>query len=204
MDRARLACFRGSPFARMARILILEWGLPVETDELAFPPPDDLFRLNPLGQVPVLTLADGSRRFPTLVVLEALWEMAGRPGRAYDPPGERQVLLTVLQAGDAIAAALYQDWAGLGPVGPNALGYDPGARHLARADSVFRWFDDRGGETAPQDVRLTDVAAAAILLWAGARGAPRSVPAGLAARVRALAARPSFRATEPQPWSPGA
>jgi hypothetical protein len=137
-------------------------------------------------------------------VLETLWEMAGRPYRAYDPARDRQVLLTVLQAGDAIAAALYQDWAGLGPVGPNAIGYDPGERHRDRAASVFRWFDALDHDDGPRDIGLTDVAAAAILLWAEARGAPQPVPPGLAARVRGLAARASFRATEPQPWSPGA
>jgi glutathione S-transferase len=52
MDRARLAYFPGSPFARMARVLIEEWALPVDPDEWTFPPPEELFRLNPLGQVP--------------------------------------------------------------------------------------------------------------------------------------------------------
>ena len=127
----RLLYFPGSPVARMARVLVREWRLPIEEREVRFPPPDELFESNPLGQVPVLVLGD-ERVFPTLIVLERLWALAGAPASAYAPEGERQLLLTTLQAGDALVAALYQRWAGLGPSGANSIGYDPGARNLAR------------------------------------------------------------------------
>src|SRR5688572_23165989 len=109
----------------MARVIVREWALPVEEIECPFPPPPEFFEKTPLGQVPVL-LIDGVAVFPTLLVLERLWTMAGNPAHAYRPDQDRQVLLTILQAGDALVAALYQDWAGLRPVGPNHIGYDPG------------------------------------------------------------------------------
>ena len=76
--RARLAYTPGSPFARMARVSIREWALAVEEVEVAFPPPPEIFAVNPLGQVPVLTVG-GEAVFPTFLILERLWSMAGRP-----------------------------------------------------------------------------------------------------------------------------
>ena len=142
MDRAWLAYFPGSPFARMARVLIREWGLRVEEVEYQFPPSQELFEINPLGTVPVL-LVDGEATFPTLLVLERLWKLAGRPDAAYGPRRDRQVLLTVLQACDALVSARYQRWAGLGPVGTNHVGYDPAERHLARVGATLAWLGSR-------------------------------------------------------------
>ena len=104
---ARLAYTAGSPFSRMARVCIREWALPVEEAEVAFPPPPETFAVNPLGQVPLLTVGDEAV-FPTLLILERLWSMAGRPRAAYDDARDRQVLVTLLQAGDALVAAYYQ------------------------------------------------------------------------------------------------
>ena len=50
-----LHCIDGSPFARILRVLVREHGVKCEEVEIVeFPPPDTLFDLNPLGQVPVL------------------------------------------------------------------------------------------------------------------------------------------------------
>jgi glutathione S-transferase len=53
----------------MARVLLREHKLPFSEKEIAeFPPSDNYFNVNPLGQVPVLD--DGSQRyFPTRIVL---------------------------------------------------------------------------------------------------------------------------------------
>ncbi len=193
----RLLYFPGSPFARMARVLIIEWSLQIRCEELAFPPDDNLFLSNPLGQVPVLIADDGRTYAPSLIVLERLWDMAGKPPGTYSET-ERQTLLTLLQAGDALAAAKYQHWTGLEPVGPNRIGYDPAERNLLRFERVLRWYADRPQR---QDMNLCEVAMACIVLWAAARGSPeyRNLP-GLADRVRALESRASFQATMPPAW----
>ena len=191
--------FPGSPFARMARVLVREWGLPVETEELGFPPPDELFDLNPLGQVPVLRLSDGRCLAPTLIVLEHLALSAGHAKHI-----DRQQLLTILQAGDAMVSAKYQDWSGLGPVRPNAVGYDPGERNMARFHRVLDWAETGLAAGAiPTGIVPSGVALACLLLWLDARGGPdwRS-RRRLDALVSSLERRPSFRDTAPQPWAP--
>ena len=200
-DAARLAYTPGSPFARMARVSIREWALAVEEVEVAFPPPPEIFAVNPLGQVPVLTVG-GEAVFPTFLILERLWSMAGRPRAAYDGARDRQLLVTLLQAGDALVAAFYQRWAGLGPVGPNRIGYDPAERHLARVRSTLAWLEPRSGELGAA-VTLPGIALACLLLWADARGGLGwPVPPGLDGVVRRLQGRESFLATQPPPWSP--
>jgi glutathione S-transferase len=194
-SRASLAYTSGSPFARMARVAIREWGLPVDEIEVAFPPD---FALNPLGQVHVLTV-DGTAVFPTLMVLERLASMAGPSGASYDGARDRQVLLTILSAGDALVAAVYQRWAGLGPVGPDQIGYDPADRNLARVRSVLDWL---GADARPaalgEGVTLPRVALACLLLWIEVRGGLGwPVPSGIDAIVRELDGRESFRLTRP-------
>jgi glutathione S-transferase len=66
---AELTYFPGSPFARMCRVVILEFGLPVEFVEHKFPPAKEMFDVNPLGQVPALIL-ENKTVFPTFLILE--------------------------------------------------------------------------------------------------------------------------------------
>ena len=198
---ARLAYTAGSPFSRMARVCIREWALPVEEAEVAFPPPPETFAVNPLGQVPLLTVGDEAV-FPTLLILERLWSMAGRPRAAYDDARDRQVLVTLLQAGDALVAAYYQRWAGLGPVRPNLIGYDPAERHLGRVRATLAWLEPRSGELGAA-VTLPGTVLACLLLWAAARdGLGSPVPPGLGEVVGRLQEREAFKATEPPPWRP--
>lgn len=201
-EGAALACFLGSPFARMARAPIREWALPVAEVEQEFPPAPDLFLWSPLGQVPALSV-DGRRFFPTLPVLERLWSLAAEPGAAYRPAEERQTLLTALQAGDALVAGLYQGWAGLRRVAEDQVGLDPAARNPERAGVVFDWLDGmaEAGALRP-GVTLPGVAAACVALWSGARGGPDLSRPALAPIIAGLAGRASFRATAPQAWAP--
>ena len=199
MKKDTLFYFQGSPFARMARVLVLEWSLPITCRELPFPPPEDLFDINPLGQVPVLSLSDGRNLAPTLIVLEHLASVAG-----HEDATDRQQLLTILLAGDALTSALYQDWSGLRPSARNAVGYDPAERNIERFNRVLDWADRRieigefeGG------ISLPGIALACLLLWSDARGGPAwRRRKNLVALVDDLALRPSFVATAPQPWSP--
>ncbi|MGI9388905.1 MAG: glutathione S-transferase family protein [Boseongicola sp.] len=200
MPVAKLFYFPGSPFARMARVLVLEMGFDLEAIELSFPPPKDLFELNQLGQVPTLLLPDGKSLFPTLIILEYLWRSAGSHNLAYDPDAERQLLLTVLQAGDALVAAKYQYWTGLGPIAENTIGYDPAERHLLRFSNFLNWLESQN-EDLRQGLTLVNVALACTLLWTDARGGPdwrgNNKIQGI---VDGVAQRPSFTETEPPPF----
>ena len=197
MSAGRLFYTSGSPFARMGRVLVREWQLPILEVQTPFPLPETHFAVNPLGQVPVLDLGD-EQVFPTFMVLEKLWTMAGAPASAYAPELERQSLLTVLQGGDALVSALYQQWAGLGPVGANTIGYDPAARNLARVGSVLAWLDaGAGGRGLREGVTLTGVVAACLVLWAEARDARTWRLDVLDRIIGDLAQRTSFLETQP-------
>ncbi len=129
---AQLTYFPGSPFARICRVAVIELCVPVEPVDCAFPPGPDMFEVNPPGQVPAFILDDRTV-FPTFLILEDLWDMSGRTA-IYDPASDRQVLLTLLQMGDAYVAAFYQKWCGLRPVARNAIGHNPAERHIARVE----------------------------------------------------------------------
>lgn len=208
MSQGSLGIFPGSPFARMARVLILEWALPIEVQVYPFPPPPEVFRHTPLGQIPFLLLGDETV-FPTSEILERLWAEAGQPTDVFAPErGDRKVVLTTLLAGDAMVAAYYQGWTGLGRVGTNHVDIDLMERNLARLDRALGWLDGlrRTGELR-DGLTLGGVAAACIIRW-GADRAPDERPLlwrqnrDLAALVDELEARESFRQTAPPPWRP--
>lgn len=93
--------------------------------------------------------------------------MAGFPDDAYRPPQERQALQVALQGGDALVVWKYIGWTGLGPVGPTTIGFDLAARSCNRFRSVLDWL--AAGRLRP-GVTLPGIAAAALVLWADARG----------------------------------
>jgi glutathione S-transferase len=194
----------GSPFARMARVLLREWSLPVAEVEHGFPLPADWFEQNPLGQVPVLALG-GEQIFPTFLILERLWELAGRPAAAYAPATDRQILLTTLQAGDALATAAYIKWTGLESVRPNHIGFDLAPRNYERCYATLAWLAELRRVGKLRDgITLCGVALAALVLWADAReGLDWRRHPELAQLVDALEARPSFQGTKPRAWKPG-
>ncbi len=197
MSEGRLFYTSGSPFSRMARVLVREWQLPISEVQTPYPLPETHFAVNPLGQVPVLDFGD-EQVFPTLMVLEKLWTMAGAPTSAYAPDVERQSLLTVLQGGDALVSALYQRWAGLGPVGSNTVGFDLADRNLARVGTVLAWLDaGAGGRGLREGVTLSGVAAACLVLWAEARDARTWRLDALDRIIGDLAGRQSFLETQP-------
>ena len=189
----RLLYFDGSPFARFVRILAMEWGVEMSCEEIkVFPFEDALFDETPFGQVPVLYDGDDVL-FPTQIIVERLAERAGIGL-------ERQKLAVALQMGDALVAAKYQEWAGLGPVAENFLGFDPAARHMERVFRTLDWFADCD---APEGVSAHIVAVAVFLLWAESRGPiPWRGDAWREALVDFCAKRASFRATEPTAWEP--
>ncbi len=79
----------GSPFARIARILVREHDLEVSELEIRdFPPPKEFLTLNPMGQVPVLVDGD-SAYFPTRIVIDVLLSRVASDSRRPDPPERR-------------------------------------------------------------------------------------------------------------------
>jgi glutathione S-transferase len=199
----KLTYFSGSPFARMCRVLVIEWALPVTPVEYSFPPGPEMFAINPLGQVPALVADDGRPAlFPTFLILEELWSMAGKPAAAYDPGRDRQLLMVILQACDAYAAACYYRWHGLGQVGRNAFDFTPRERNLDRVQNVLDWVENGVLGKLEPGVTVPGVALACLCKWADAREGLdwRSRP-GLAAVVEELALRRSFDATIPRVFS---
>ena len=199
----------GSPFARMARILIREHGLDVALHEITvFPPPEEFLALNPMGQVPVL-VADGQAWFPTRIILDVVLAGAAPGGpvaSAVSRPGsaraDEQLLAVILAMADALVAHHYALWAGIGPVTTNRLGFDPADRAMIRTLATLDWLEARIGTGAfqPGTVSVQDIALACVILWTESREpiAWRGRP-GIEAMVEALSARPSVLATRPRP-----
>lgn len=193
----------------MARVLVHEHALPVELREITeFPPPADYLAINPLGHVPVLEHR-GQTRFPTRIVLDALLAEAPEDGpvaRSVTRPGheanDEQCLAVILTMGDALAAHHYAEWAGIGPVGRNRLGFDPAERNMVRVLATLDWLEARIGPDGfqPGVISMQDIALACLILWSESRGPiawhgrPR-----IEALVGRMAARPSFAATVPRP-----
>ncbi|WP_119271663.1 glutathione S-transferase family protein [Taklimakanibacter deserti] len=201
----------GSPFARIIRVLVRELAL--DCKEVAirgFPPANDYFAINPLGQVPALETAEGVK-FPTRIIIDFLMALprreplpVARAVRRWEGYWQDDQLLAVLLAmGDALAAIKYQNWAGLRPGGKNLLGFDPADRHAERLGRTLDWLE---GNAAPDGflpgvLSVQDIALASFVLWTEARGGfPWRGRPRLEAIVAGCAERPSFAATEPQPW----
>lgn len=206
---------QGSPFARMARVLLREFRIECAEEEIReFPPPSSFFEINPLGQVPVLE--DGGKRFfPTRVVLAHILDVASGAGAAGDlsprlvreafRSEDEQLLAVLLAMGDMLATVKYQNWAGLDPVHKNSLGFNPAERNMERVYRTLDWLEERAMDPGfwPDRISTHDVVLACIILWSEARGAiawrGRQRLENIVAR---LSERPSFAATAPLPWMP--
>jgi glutathione S-transferase len=204
---------QGSPFARVARVLLREFEIPCAERLLEeFPPGPAYFDVNPLGQVPAIE--DGAERyFPTSVVLSFIVSKAPRPGpstagvaRTLFRDGSRQqdeqLLMVLLGMGDMMVAVQYQKWAGLGAVERNRLGYDPAERNMQRVYRTLDWLEQRAANDGfwPGTTSVQDVVLACLILWSESRGPIqwRGRPK-LEGIVSGLDARPSFKATAPLP-----
>lgn len=200
----------GSPFARMVRVLIREHRLDVTLREIVeFPPSDDLLAVNPMGQVPVLTIGD-RHWFPTRIVFDRLLETVPpgpsevawavcRPAHAAD---DDQILAVILAMGDALALHHYLEWSGAGPVERNRLGFEVKDRAMVRVLTTLDWLEARLDPAGfqPGHVSVQDIALACLILWAESRGPIdwRGRPR-IEALVDRLERRSSFAATAPRP-----
>jgi glutathione S-transferase len=210
----RLFYIQGSPFARMARVLLREYAILHDEQEIKeFPPSQDFFQINPLGQVPVLD--DGAIcYFPTRIVLARIVAeaqhkkprsaaLALKLFRSETQWEDERLLSVILAMGDMLAVSKYQQWAGLGPVNRNTLGFNPAERNMERVLRTLDWLEKQSGKEGfwPAEISIQDVVLACLILWSEARGAIewRGRPK-LENIVRRLETRPSFTSTAPQPW----
>ncbi|MEX0302532.1 MAG: glutathione S-transferase N-terminal domain-containing protein [Leisingera sp.] len=185
----------GSPFARIVRILIQEWKLPVVCTEVCFPLPPEIDALTPLGQVPLLLREGQQALFPTLNIIECLSRFAAEGGEFQYSGQTRETLVVALSAGDSLAQAAYQHWSGLGPVSDNGLGFEPGARNLDRFTRSVRWL----AENAEAE-KIVCLAVAVFLYWARDRKvADLDLDDACIGRFETFFSRPSFKATIPRP-----
>ena len=185
----------GSPFARIARILILEWQLDIKAREVDFPLPSDVEDINPLGQVPVLLRPPDQPLFLTLNIIEELASGGGLkkffPYRAED----RANTAIALSAGDSLIAAAQAQWSGFGEISENRLGWNPVERNLVRFNRTMDWLADR----TPLD-SFVALVAAALMYWAKDRPVDGVATEGQAAQYfLGLTSRASFEATKPRP-----
>jgi glutathione S-transferase len=201
---------QGSPFARIARVLIRELGIDCEEIRLAgFPPPASFFALNPLGQVPALETDDGVR-FPTRLIVDYLLANAKIPPffaptvrRTESFWQDEQILTVLLAMGDTLANIKYQQWAGLRPGGENLIGYNPSDRNTERVTKTLDWLEARAGGEGflPGVLSVQDIAFSSIVMWIDARGGfPWRGRKRLEAIASHCAERASFKSTAPQPW----
>lgn len=201
LDPAKLYYIDGSPFARLCRILIDEWQVPVHMAEVSFPLPDDFFKINPMGQVPVLETI-GEMIFPTAQIVEQLWAMTEEAREPYlDPLADRQLLTIILGMGNFLVTAFQQTRAGLEQTGDNKLGFNPTERHWERIQRCLDWIDARAENWLTGDEpNVCDYALACLLLWSDSR-----CPINWRNRVKLanivdrLQERPSFKTTTPAP-----
>lgn len=200
----------GSPFARIIRILAREHAVELREIEITeFPPPDSFLAINPLGQVPALVVAD-TIYFPTRIAIEAFLSRLKTPGKGVATAVARkdsrardnQDLAVILAMGDALAAHHYAEWAGIGPVDHNRLGFDPAQRNMTRALRTLDWLANRmkDGCFQPGIISVQDIALASFILWTESRGPVdwRGRPQ-IEGLIGNLEGRTSFVTTTPRP-----
>ena len=104
---------RRSPYARKARIIILEKKLKVECVEVDLTKkPADLLSANPLGKVPTLVLDDGRVVYDSPVVCEFLDGMGASPRLIPADPAQRTAVKTTEALADGLmdtAIAAYME-----------------------------------------------------------------------------------------------
>jgi glutathione S-transferase len=208
-----LHCLPGSPFARMARVCLRELQLEFRERMIdTFPPADDFFRLNPLGQVPVLE-DDGHAYFPTMPVLRHIFRKAG-PGagnsgnfavalaREGSEEADLQVLDVLISFSDFVVANQYIKWPDMQPGPRNRLRFDTVERNAGRIRNTLDWLEHQVSHDGfwPGIISAQDVVLACMLLWTESRGPIewRGRP-GLERIVAKLKDRQSFRETAPPP-----
>jgi glutathione S-transferase len=192
-----------SPFARKARIALLEKGIPFEAVvENPWQPDTGMGRVNPLGKVPALVLDDGTVVHDSSVIVEYL-ETLGRPPRLVpeDPRlrvAHRQVEAIADGVCDAVVLIVLER-----AREPGRRSADWIARQTRKVAAgiaeLERLLDGRDAFTL-SGFGLAEIATGCALRYLDLRlpDQPwRPAAPGLARLFVALSARPAFAATAP-------
>jgi len=201
----KLIIARPSPFARKARIALLEKGIPFEVVvDNPWQPDSEITRANPLGKVPALVLDDGSAVHDSKVIVEYLETLDHAPHllpRTRDLwVRHKQIEAVADGICDAIVLAVIEqrrppekrsaDW-----VERQHRKVDAGIGELSRMLGKNEWFTDAG-------MALGDIATVCALEYIDFRypqfdwrkAAPNLIPLH-----ERLSQRPSFASTKPEP-----
>ncbi len=201
-----------SPFARLVRLAVAELGLEarLQVATVAVSPgssdADYVARINPLGRIPALTLADGSVLVDSHVIVEFLDDLAGghRLIPAADGSTRRHQVLSdhaLAQGGMEAAVALRYETV----LRPEELRWSVWSDdQWAKVARTLDWFEARTAVLAtPRAAGPVDVCQLALLALLGYldfRFADRPWRDGrpqLAAWAATAMARPSYAATAP-------
>lgn len=193
-----------SPYARKARVALLEKGITFESViDLPWNPGAAAAGLNPLGKIPILLLDDGRTIHDSKVIVEYLETLGVPPPLLPADPGARvahrqieatadgvcdAVVLTVMERSRA-SALQSADW-----IARQRAKVEAGTRALAGELGTRRWFTGDG-------FGLADIAVGCMLGYLDLRLAEfdwRSRHPNLVAFAAHLFARPSFAQTVPQ------
>lgn len=201
----KLIIARPSPYARKARIALIEKGIEFETIiENPWLPETNVPSANPLGKVPALILGDGRVVHDSKVIVEYL-ETLGIPPALIPTPPELRVAHKQIEAVadgvcDAVvlialersrpAAMQSADW-----IERQRRKIMAGTAELSRLLGEREWFTDAG-------FGLAEVAAGCTLGYLDLRFPEfdwRASASNLERLYTRLSARPSFAQTKPEP-----
>lgn len=193
-----------SPFARKARIVLLEKDLPCEVVmDIPWNEGTRVPDYNPLGKIPVLVLDDGQNLFDSRVIAEYLDGLPGGPRLIPDGLPARIAVRRAEALADGIgdsAASIFLEYNKRPPaqqspewVQRQQLKVERGLQALARELPADGWLV--GGQFS-----LADIALGCVLGYISLRQPDidwRSQYPTLAAAADRLESRPSFQATRP-------
>ncbi|NIO42322.1 MAG: glutathione S-transferase [Burkholderiales bacterium] len=201
----KLIVAKPSPYARKARIALLEKGIKCEiVVDNPWLPETKVTDANPLGKVPALLLDDGSVVHDSKVIIEYLETMgvppALLPADALTRISHKQIEVVADGICDAVVLSALE---GARPEGKRSDAWlerqrkkiTEGVAELERLLAGKEWFSDSG-------FGLAEIAAVCALDYIDFRYPVyqwRSHAPGLLALHQRLSARSSFRSTMPQP-----
>ena len=187
-----------SPFARKCRVIAHELGIKLE-EVRTLPMQDESFRrINPLGQIPVLQLDDGSALMDSPVICEYLNQLGGGkffPGMSiWRNTSGRWKALALQALGDGMADAAVA-WVILGRETP-----PPEALRARRMDSVTSTLDVLERSKFATDPTIGEIAVACAIGYVEFRIPDldwKATRPNLAAWYARMCEYPSMKATVP-------
>ncbi|MDR3508675.1 MAG: glutathione S-transferase N-terminal domain-containing protein [Caulobacteraceae bacterium] len=197
----QLLCSLTSPYARKARVVVIEKGLEDQVEFLIRNPtaePQGVIGTNPLGKIPALILHDGTVLYDSPVVCEYLDSLVPDPVLVPASGPARWSVLRLQALGDGILDATY-----------NSVMESRRPAEQQSADAILRWRGaiDRGVRALNAEAggwdegldlgRLTAACALGYLDFRMPQVEWRDAAPALAAWYEVIAKRPSLARTVP-------